>query len=711
MQKSFKRDILIADTSRQDRRSKMSVGFLRSRIVADQSTPMRQRLLMSVRLALVMAAIIAGSSILAPAAFATTCPKNSTQTSCACPTAGGGATCFSPTLYSSSLGSCVTDARPCNGDSGHDLWDCTTESCMCDTTNYPCGGCTVATSTVGASCPTYAIGGVYTGQCSQCGCPAGEAVCATTNTCVAPQSCSAGFTWNGCACVTPYVLISPSSQQTGYVNVSGNITSGGLVLPTGAGTGKVLTSDSSGDATWQAPAASGITGMGTANYDAMFTGAGSVSRGQLFENGIGIGINTVNPVTKLSVVGGITAAEGTYGANGGYSFINDGGYDTGMFSPSDGVLDFYDNANHSIDISSSGQAEFYQPAGIGTAPVSGQALTVGTNSIYAGVTAYGNTAALVGYGGTWGVYATNSSVSYGSAAVEAGGAGTGVIGTSGSSLSVSGGVYQAGAGVYGSGSVGVYGSGTYGLYGSGGTYGLYSASGANYFAGRVGVGTTSPSYPIDVQTSVSATRGPYAWYSINGSSTSTGVITGTSSGNISINAVGRVDAQEFDATSDGRLKNVNFNLDSGLALNLLSKLQPVSFNWKDQPDGQPVLGFIAQDVEKSIPNAVSIKSTAKLPDQRMLDYNQITAVAVGAIKALNDRTDFIQNDDSSVGSPVLTVGSTGDLTVSGDISAPNNVWGTTTTVTCAPGTMCVCPNGYYVTGTMNGGGKVQCSQL
>ena len=71
-------------------------------------------------------------------------------------------------------------------------------------------------------------------------------------------------------------------------------------------------------------------------------------------------LNAANAFTntgRTSFGGEVTASEGTWGT-GGYSFNQDGSYDTGMFSPSDGVIDFYDNQVHSININASGQATF-----------------------------------------------------------------------------------------------------------------------------------------------------------------------------------------------------------------------------------------------------------------------------------------------------------------------------------------------------------------
>jgi hypothetical protein len=95
------------------------------------------------------------------------------------------------------------------------------------------------------------------------------------------------------------------------------------------------------------------------------------------------------------------------------------------------------------------------------------------------------------------------------------------------------------------------------------------------------------------------------------------------------------------------LKDVQFKIDQKLALNLIAKLEPVSFTWKLNPTGQPILGFLAQDVEGIIPNAVSKLETANFADQRQLDYNQLITMSIGAIKELDARTALLQ---SAIGS-------------------------------------------------------------
>ncbi len=154
--------------------------------------------------------------------------------------------------------------------------------------------------------------------------------------------------------------------------------------------------------------------------------------------------------------------------------------------------------------------------------------------------------------------------------------------------------------------------------------------------GYIGIGTTTPAFPLDVYNTVSSNQS-YGYLNSSGA-------IGTSSGSnpYSIRAQGRILASEFNAVSDMRLKDVQFSLDSGIALSAIDKLKPVSFTWKNNPNGQPVIGLLAQEVEEVIPNAVSKIKTEKFEDQRELSYNQIVAVMIGAIQELKKQVNHVK---------------------------------------------------------------------
>ena len=119
--------------------------------------------------------------------------------------------------------------------------------------------------------------------------------------------------------------------------------------------------------------------------------------------------------------------------------------------------------------------------------------------------------------------------------------------------------------------------------------------------GNVGIGDSSPSYPLDV--------------------------------NGNINSSNTVFAVHFDNVSDISLKeNVNPLHD---AIDTLNKLTPVSFNWKDTDNKS--YGLIAQEVEQILPTIVHSK-----PDgTKTVNYIEIIAFLIAAVKDLQRQIDDI----------------------------------------------------------------------
>jgi fibronectin-binding autotransporter adhesin len=136
-----------------------------------------------------------------------------------------------------------------------------------------------------------------------------------------------------------------SAQHSGSLTVGGTTTLNGILNINSADYN--FKSTTNGTTVWQVQNSSGTA---IVNID--------TTNGRM-------GINNTAPTQALDVTGAghfssnlqvdgkFLAAEGS-GTAGGYSFTNDGSQDTGMFSPSDGILDFYSNGQKTLEVNTVG---------------------------------------------------------------------------------------------------------------------------------------------------------------------------------------------------------------------------------------------------------------------------------------------------------------------------------------------------------------------
>jgi hypothetical protein len=127
--------------------------------------------------------------------------------------------------------------------------------------------------------------------------------------------------------------------------------------------------------------------------------------------------------------------------------------------------------------------------------------------------------------------------------------------------------------------------------------------------GYVGIGTSTPSYPLHVVSNQTVTyTGGTAFYAYTGSATTTG--TNTNPSTVYIFTNGRILASEFNATSDSRIKTNIIDIDDISALNTLRLIQPKKYNYIDTltRSSNPVWGFIAQQVHSVLDYAVNIET-------------------------------------------------------------------------------------------------------
>jgi trimeric autotransporter adhesin len=102
----------------------------------------------------------------------------------------------------------------------------------------------------------------------------------------------------------------------------------------------------------------------------------------------------------------------------------------------------------------------------------------------------------------------------------------------------------------------------------------------------------------------------------------------------------RMHASSYLYTSDRRLKENFESISSPLAKVL--KLRGLQFDWKK--DGQREIGFIAQDVEKVVPELVETADN----DLKSVKYGNITALLVEAFKDLKSLVDDLFSKDKEL---------------------------------------------------------------
>jgi hypothetical protein len=132
--------------------------------------------------------------------------------------------------------------------------------------------------------------------------------------------------------------------------------------------------------------------------------------------------------------------------------------------------------------------------------------------------------------------------------------------------------------------------------------------------GNVGIGTATPRAPLEVSGSAlyDLTDQYHRFYSMYGGLAivyaNNAEPDATQSHNYSIIASDRIWASEFNAVSDRRIKEIVGHSSSKEDLTLIQKLRVTDYRMVDKvKDGNSVhKGFIAQEVEKVIPEAVSI---------------------------------------------------------------------------------------------------------
>ena len=151
----------------------------------------------------------------------------------------------------------------------------------------------------------------------------------------------------------------------------------------------------------------------------------------------------------------------------------------------------------------------------------------------------------------------------------------------------------------------------------------YSSNNTNvYHMGRVGIGTTSPEYPLDVRGAIYSSTGGYT------SSTLT----------------------KWSVLSDRRIKENIVKASYDKCLENVKNIELYNFNFKDNcvnTNDRHQLGFIAQEVQQVYPKAVEVGKMIvnleqKIDDLLTLNITQIDYTLYGAVKSLIEKIENIK---------------------------------------------------------------------
>ena len=125
-------------------------------------------------------------------------------------------------------------------------------------------------------------------------------------------------------------------------------------------------------------------------------------------------------------------------------------------------------------------------------------------------------------------------------------------------------------------------------------------TGNSLATGNVGIGTSTPYSKLTVWGTDTASTSAFAVVN----SASTTVLAAYNNGTVTYSGL-------LYQSSDQRLKTDITSLDASTSLDLVTKLNPVSYTRIDQPSQGTTLGFLAQEVQKLFPNLVTVTDATR----------------------------------------------------------------------------------------------------
>ena len=168
----------------------------------------------------------------------------------------------------------------------------------------------------------------------------------------------------------------------------------------------------------------------------------------------------------------------------------------------------------------------------------------------------------------------------------------------------------------------------------------------------IGNSTTLKAF-TNIYGSKTYTIGAYGYTAVGGTGTG-----GGTTAPYSLYCDSRIEATEFDATSDERLKDVQGKIELTDAINLVKNIEPIIYTWKDSKDKSLKAGYSAQQVVKSgfkhlvseIPNDKLAESTDEdgftSPEgfQLTMNYDQVIPYHGTVIKYLLEKIELLEKE-------------------------------------------------------------------
>ena len=161
--------------------------------------------------------------------------------------------------------------------------------------------------------------------------------------------------------------------------------------------------------------------------------------------------------------------------------------------------------------------------------------------------------------------------------------------------------------------------------------------------GRVGINTNTPSRGLlDVNGYYNNDVGGFTFYALIGEGCNNGSCFGAV--DVSIYASNRIQATEFNAFSDARIKNIQGISNSTTDLNILNQIEITDYKMKDHTKGnKQYKKVIAQQVETVYPNAVS-KMKDVIPDIYKLASCENGVIEIENTLKVGDRIKLLFED-------------------------------------------------------------------